>query len=105
SRRDPARRRRRTERRARGSRRRRAASSAPPYLRGSVPQVEMEARRRRAQLPQRPRLELANALARNPELPADLFERLRDRPVQTEAPLDDEPHPRLQSRQGLVELR
>ena len=52
-------------------------------------QVELEARGDRAQLAQRPRLELSHALAGNAEVGPDLFERLGRLAVEPEAARQD----------------
>ena len=61
----------------------RSRGAWPP--RGSRSEVQLERGRHRAQLAQRTRLELPDALARDPELDADLLERLRLAAVEPEA--------------------
>src|SRR5262249_40820434 len=79
--------------------------TTPRYLPGSVrPEIQVQARRGLPQLAQRARLELADALAGDPELLPDLLERPRGLAVQAEPPLDDEAHPRLERAQRLLEL-
>src|SRR5205823_5382405 len=61
-------------------------------------QVQLEAGRGHPELAQRARLELADPLARDAELPADLFERLRLLTVEPEAEGEHVAHPRVQAR-------
>src|SRR5581483_1833089 len=61
-----------------------------------VAQVEGELGGERAQLPERPRLELAHALARDAELAADRLERLRLPAREAEPALEDVLQPRLE---------
>jgi len=56
------------------------------------------------ELLKRPRLELAHALAGDPELPADVLERLRVAAGQAEAALEDVAEPRLEAIERLPNL-
>src|SRR5690242_5048406 len=67
-------------------------------------QVELEIRRRHAQLTQRTRLELTHALARDAEAGTDLFERLRLLAVETEAKRKHAAHARIEMRERTCEL-
>src|SRR5262245_55333835 len=67
-------------------------------------QVELQARRDGAELPQGARLELADALAGDAEVGADLLERLRLLAVETEAALGHVAHARVQPLERLREL-
>ena len=71
---------------------------------GLALQVELQARRDSAQLAQRPCLELTDTLARDAEIGADLFERLRRLPIEAEATHDDVLHAWIQPLDGLCEL-
>src|SRR5215218_10140151 len=59
-------------------------------------EVELEVRRDEPELAQRARLELAHALARDPEARTDLLERLRLVPVEPEPQREDRAHARVQ---------
>ena len=67
-------------------------------------QVELEARRDRAELAERTRLELAHALARDPEVAPDLLERPRADAVEAEALDDDAALARLELLERVEEL-
>src|SRR5918995_2174188 len=67
-------------------------------------EVELEARRDRAELPQGARLQLADALACDPELAADLLERLRLLAVEPEAKYQHALHARVQAGERPSEL-
>src|SRR5207248_495321 len=67
-------------------------------------QVELEIRRRDAQLAQCARLELTHALARDAEPGADLFERLRGLAVETKAEREHAAHARVEVRERVCEL-
>src|SRR3954468_10748738 len=78
--------------------------------RGSTPlrllgaQVEREPRSDRAQLAQGARLELADALAGDAEVGADLLERLRRLAVEAEAAVDDVAHAVVEAQERFSEL-
>src|SRR5689334_15570961 len=74
----------------------------PRYLLGA--QVQLEIRRRCAELAQRSRLELPDPLTRDPKARTDLLERLRLAAGEPEAALEHHPHARIQPRQRLPEL-
>src|SRR5262249_32664618 len=78
-------------------------SAAPPSRRLG-PEVKLEIRRDGAELAQRPRLELAHALARDPEPRADLLQSLRRFSVEAEAERKYTTHARVEAEQRLGEL-
>src|SRR5262249_60622095 len=67
-------------------------------------QVVLEIGRNRAQLAQRTRLELADALARDAETGTDLFECLRGLAVETEPQREDAAQARVESQQRSRQL-
>ena len=68
-------------------------------------EIQVELRCLGAELPERARLELAHALARDTQLVADLLERAGRLAVEAEPPGDHEPHPRIEAARARLPAR